>query len=392
MKGEILKKIAIEYGTPSFVFNMTQLDKRITKIKNILGKKIKLCYSVKANPFLLKSLEEKVEKIEVCSPGELLICKRLNILGEKIIYSGVNKGREDIEEAIRYDSGIYTIESKLQLKLLNEGAKKYNKKILVLIRLTSGNQFGVSKDELYSMIENRKKYENLEIVGLHYFAGTQRKKLEEQKRELIILREIYREIFQRYNVKLNKLEYGPGLSVPLFESENFDDTLFPLKELSPFLLDIASELELTIEMGRFYVTEVGYYLSKVVDIKSNQSINYAILDGGMNHLNYIGQVMGMKIPKIDIYNEKQISLEKDWCICGSLCTSSDVIIRKLKTKKIHIGDIVIFYNVGAYSVTEGIYLFLSRMMPRILLYDEKNGVKIVREIYDTSILNTPNLR
>ena len=387
MKEELLLKLGKEYDTPSFIFDVSALKKRMGQIKEIVGSEIHLCYSIKANPFLIPTILEVVEKLEVCSPGELLICERLNVPGEKIIYSGVNKTLDDIEEAVKNNSGIYTAESILHVKLLNKVGEKYSKKLSVLLRLNAGSQFGMSKEDLFHIIENRKKYSNIEIVGIHYFAGTQRKKVEKQKKELIMLKELYEEIFEKYKIKLQKLEYGPGLAVPIFEADNFDDTLQPIKELAEALKEVTTWAELTIEMGRFYVTEIGYYLTTVMDQKSNEGINYAILDGGMNHLNYFGQIMGMKEPVITHLKENR-SEEKDWCLCGSLCTTADVIVRKIKMNNLEKEDILAFHNVGAYSVTEGIYIFLSRMMPRIVLYDEKLGTKLVRDFYDSSILNT----
>ena len=389
MKEDLLLRLGQEYGTPSFIFDISHLKRRIDQIKEILGEKIHLCYSIKANPFLIPTMLENVEKLEVCSPGELLICERLNVPGEKIIYSGVNKTLNDIEEAVKNNSGIYTAESILHVDLLNQVGNKFSKKLLVLLRLNAGSQFGMSKEDLFFIIENKENYKNIEIVGIHFFAGTQRKKIDKQKKELAMLKELYKEIFEKYNLKLQKLEYGPGLSVPIFEVDNFDDTLQPMKELSETLKEVATWTELTIEMGRFYVTEIGYYLTTVMDQKSNEGINYAILDGGMNHLNYFGQIMGMKIPVIKHLKEKTINEnEKDWSLCGSLCTTADVVVRQVKMKSLKKDDVLAFCNVGAYSITEGIYLFLSRMMPRVILYDEKIGSKLVRDFYDSSILNT----
>ena len=49
-------------------------------------------------------------------------------------------------------------------------------------------------------------------------------------------------------------------------------------------------------MGRFFAASCGTYLTRVVDLKENDGTNYCILDGGINHLTYAGQVMGLKAP------------------------------------------------------------------------------------------------
>lgn len=396
-----LKKISCEYGTPSFVFDTVALKERMKTIKEIVGEKVHLCYSIKANPFLISTMLECVEKLEVCSPGELTICQMQKVPGEKIIYSGVNKTIVDINEAVEYDAGIYTAESVLQFELLNESAIAHGKVIPVLLRLNAGSQFGMSKEDFCYLVANREKYHGIHIAGIHYFAGTQRKKLSEQKNELLMLKEFIAELKADYDFVVEKLEYGPGLPVPYFTVDDFSDTLAPIKEIAPDLQAMAEVVEITIEMGRFYASECGYYLTRVMDQKANKGTNYAIVDGGMNHLTYLGQMMGMKVPIIKhfpmemecnydlgaVKEGAQTAEEQNWSLCGSLCTTADVIVRQAAFENLRVGDALVFANIGAYSVTEGIHLFLSRTMPRILLYHGEGNVQIARDFMETSQWN-----
>ena len=106
-----LRKIEDEYGTPAFLFDTEALKARVAAMKEILGEKVTLCYSIKANPFLIPAMTESLEKLEVCSPGELAICEALQVAPERIVYSGVNKMPDDIREAMDYQAGIFTAES-----------------------------------------------------------------------------------------------------------------------------------------------------------------------------------------------------------------------------------------------------------------------------------------
>ena len=402
MRDTELKEIAIQYGTPAFLFDTVALKERMSAIKTIVGENIHLCYSIKANPFLIPTMLECVEKLEVCSPGELSICKMQKVPGEKIIYSGVQKNAVDIKEAVEYEAGVYTAESVLQFELLNESAIEHGKVIPVLPRLTAGSQFGMSKEDLYYLVENRKQYKGIKIVGIHYFVGTQRKKLTEQKNELTMLKEVIADLKKNYDFTVEKLEYGPGLPVPYFSTEDFSDTLAPIKAIAEDLQSVAEMVDLTIEMGRFYVSECGYYLTKVMDQKFANATNYAIVDGGMNHLNYLGQMMGMKIPVIKHFEigtadeivfrgtgieELSIAEPVNWSLYGSLCTTADVIVKQIPFTNLQRGDVLAFANIGAYSVTEGIHLFLSRTMPRILLYHGEGKIQIARDFMETSHLN-----
>lgn len=82
---------------------------------------------------------------------------------------------------------------------------------------------------------------------------------------------------------------------------------------------------------------------------------------------------------------------KEWMMVGSLCTFNDVVARNFPVKDLQIGDYFIFHNIGAYSVTEGGYLFLSRDLPNIYFADEKNGIRLVRQGIPTHILSTPDM-
>ena len=77
-----------------------------------------------------------------------------------------------------------------------------------------------------------------------------------------------------------------------------------------------------------------------------------------------------------------------WNICGSLCTVNDVLVKQMPLKHAKIGDALVFERVGAYSVTEGIYLFLSRRMPRILFWSVKDGFTEARKATESYPINT----
>ncbi len=387
------RKIVKEYGTPSFVFDAQEVMDRVAAIRTLLDQKIGLVFSIKANSFLTEFLAPVVDYLEVCSPGELSLCKAYGIAGDKILYSGVNKGIVDITSAVEHKAAIYTAESIRHYHLLCEVAKEHGTRIPVILRLTSGNQFGMSRQDIESILAEwslDQENSSVDIIGLHYFAGTQRKKLAEQEQELGNLVTLIDELEEKYDVQFRHLEYGPGLPFPYYEGEDFSDTLAPLKALLPKMLEVADRIPLAIEMGRFLVSSCGYYLSQVADTKCDGNVRYAILDGGMHHLNYLGQMMGMKNPMLMHLPEEataETGLLEPWTVCGSLCTTADVIMRKRAFDNLQIGDTIVFCNCGAYTVTEGINLFLSRTMPNVLLVDESGDVHCLRPSMESYPIN-----
>ena len=391
MNTQKIIELAGKYGTPTYVFDEGMLKNRVRAIRQILGDGISLCYSIKANPFLIDAMLGEVQALEVCSPGELDICRELKVPGDRIIYSGVSKTEDDIKEAVEYGPKVYTAESLNQFKLLNEEGQRTGRKLPVILRLNAGSQFGMSKEDLLYAVDNRDKYPGIDIEGIHYFAGTQRKKTKEQISELRMLRELFDEIRNDHGLVLKKLEYGPGLAFPYFEGEDFSDTLNPLKEIKEELITTSKICELTIEMGRFFASECGCYITKITDKKSNDKTDYIIIDGGINHINYLGNVMGMKVPVIEHIKSGDNAEKTPYTICGSLCTTGDVPVRQTLLCAPETGDLLAFKNIGAYSVTEGLYLFLSRMMPAVVLLKEDGKDVPVRDRFKTSTVNTPRI-
>lgn len=394
MDKQQLAAAAREFGTPSFVFDTAALAARMREIKAIVGDSVHLCYSIKANPFLIPAMQGLVETLEVCSPGELEICQALHVDPGTILFSGVNKTAEDIERAM--DAGVvrFTAESPLHIRLLNEAALRRGRVYPVLLRLTAGSQFGMDESDLLDAIRQRERYPGLRLTGIHYFSGTQRAKLDkDQRKELAMLDGFMDGLAREDGFVCEQLEYGPGLYFPYFAHEDHSDTLAPIRALAPDLRAMAGRCHLTIEMGRFFASECGTYLTTVIDTKVNRGHRYAILDGGIHHVNYLGGTMGMRNPIITHIPgaEHADESEADWSLCGSLCTTADILVRSIALSGLAPQDVLAFHNIGAYSVTEGPALFLSRSLPRILLADER-GVRLVRDTIHSSAINQPNIK
>ena len=376
--------IVKKYGTPLYIYNIDELIKRVEYLKNKI-KPAKLVYAVKANTFIIKEIDKYVDKYEICSPGEFDICNKLNINYDKMVISGVNKDLKFIDRILsNYEIGRYTIESLEHYKILDKLSKKYNKKINVLIRLTSGNQFGVSEEDFIYVVKHHNK-DLMNICGIEYFSGTQKHSTKRIDREIEYVNEFVERLKNEFNFEISEIEYGPGLPVTYYQGDEFDEEEY-FKEVKSSLDKIKNHT-LLIESGRSVVATCGEYLTSVVDMKTNKTGNYVIVDGGINHLVYYGSTLAMKTPVFEILNKSDKEIV-NYNIYGSLCTTNDVLIKNVDINKLSIGDTFIFKKVGAYSSTEGISLFLSRDLPKIVLY--KSGkTKLVRDIICTSDINCP---
>lgn len=399
--------------TPYYVFDTDEFAKRAAMIRAALdckgGRRVPLCFSIKANPFLLHRLPEGLDHVEVCSPGELEICIALGVKPESIIYSGVMKEKCDIERAVSYGAGILTCESirhaalisEVMLECMSESVQEagfVEKKAHVILRLTSGNQFGMSLEDIEYIISHPDEFKGITVMGIHYYSGTQ-KSLRKINKDLEKIKSALTGLKEKYGFEPQLVEYGPGLYVEYFEDDWQEKEIQALDEAAEVLREFAEEYPLGIEMGRFLAASCGKYYTQVKDLKSTGDANYAILDGGIHHLNYFGQRMAMQVPPIKVYagevseNEGKNGVEltelpdTDYTLCGSLCTVADVLVREVKLKKLELGDVLEFGHCGAYSVTEAPALFLSRQLPAIYAYSKECGYECLREHIPAAEIN-----
>ena len=397
MQQDMFRTIASDYETPTYVFDMQTLAQRVDFIKKQLPKETKLCFAMKANPFMAGVLADMIDRLEVCSPGEYEICIREGIDPEKIVVSGVNKTHASMERILSYShgAGIYTIESELHYQILKQCAGKLNKRLKVLLRLSSGNQFGMDEPTLEQVLTSIQTDNIADIIGIHYYAGTQKKmsKLENELQQLEIYGTKLKELYHLSDIEL---EYGPGLMVSYFEDASpseltASDAKKQLETLNHLLSSMHAYGHISIELGRFLTSECGYYMTQIMDIKHTGKSGFIIVDGGIHQINYFGQMMGMKKPYMQLIKTDSKANRSEnagkWTICGSLCTVNDVLVRQVELDSFGIGDFLVFGRCGAYAVTEGMALFLSRELPQVLFIDLEGNIRILRKKTEINILN-----
>lgn len=421
--------IADKIGTPSYVFDLDVIRNRISYIKEKLnngvndGKdRISICYAMKANPFVVGMIDDSVDGYEVCSPGEFKICERAGADIGKVVLSGVYKDTEETSRIVsEYGSSIlYTAESENQFKLVNREAEKNGTVVDIILRVTTGNQFGMDESVLCRLIKDREQYKGLNIVGIQHFSGTQRHNMNIYREELEYCDSLIEKLASEYGFETRILEFGTGFFFEYFQDkpEQKAKTIAKGKSKAPFdeqdLLEGFGKLlsvmkyqgKVTLEIGRFIAASCGRYYTSVVDHKINNGKHFCITDGGMHQVNYFGQMMAMKLPYFrqfkkdgrtldagyasnyleDVSDEKKKDFERI-NLCGALCTINDNLVKDMPVFEAEEGDIFEFQNTGAYSMTETPALFLSRDIPRVWLYSRKQGLMLMRERFETNVLN-----
>ena len=375
--------------TAFYTFDLGRVRERVSYLRRLLGTEVALAYAVKANTFIIGGVLPYVERLEVCSPGEAAICEKLGVPPEKMVISGVYKTPGFIEESVLSTQGrIYTVESMAQFDLLRILSEKYQKRLPILLRLTNDSQFGINEEEIRGIIADRDKYPYLHILGIQFFSGTQKTSLKKLAREIRQLDGLLLALEEEYGYRAEELEYGTGFPVSYYDGESLDEEAL-ITGFREVLEGMTCRPKITLELGRSIAACCGKYYTHVVDKKRNKGQNYLLVDGGMHQLVYFGQYMGMKHPILSVCGKETEPSTDSWNICGSLCSMNDILAKQVPLPEIHIGDTLCFENAGAYCMTEGMALFLSREIPAVYLVTEDGKHVLVRKPFETADLNTP---
>ena len=403
-----MKYATDQYGTPLYVFDLDKLRRRVHDLREKIDTRIRICFAMKANPFLTRIMSGLTDRIEVCSMGEYRICGELGIEPENLLISGVLKERDDLHEILDHYRGrcSYTIESRRQFYQIVDWCDVNKESVDVFFRLTSGNQFGMDEETMEDILSLRSMFPYINIRGLHYFSGTQKKSMEKIRQELRELDLYCRALEEKLKFPIQELEYGPGIPVSYFTGQR-DQADEMIMQLNREVAAMKWKGRVTLEMGRALCAACGYYLTTVKDIKQNQKVNYCIVDGGIHQIHYDGQIRSMYQPIFHIYAKdlyetevthsdrwaqdsddmEETQTEHEWTICGSLCTANDVLVQNVKLDQLKIGSVLVFENVGAYAMTEGMSLFLSHDLPGVAFYGEEDGWRLLRGAKPTYLWN-----
>ena len=363
----------IGLATPFYCYDAERFQHKVEKLKSSLGETAKLCFSVKSNPWMVPSARRFFDFLEVCSMGEFQLCLECEVPLSMISVGGVAKSWDDCVRLVSMPPHRISVESVHQLELLNQAAAHANRSMNVLLRLTSGNQFGMPVDQIKQIFCDCSRYKNINLQGIHFYAGTQRKSLVEAEKMIAALTDAADSFPAR------EIEFGAGFGVPVFDGQSESEYEPYIRKIIDAIQNLSRLSNITMECGRFLTCEIGIYVTTVLDMKRNAGRDFLIVDGGIHHLCYYKQIGGRPVPYISTYPPAS-NARKKYTVCGSLCAASDILAKDALLPEIQIGDRLIFFGAGAYSMTEARSLFLSRDLPSVALLGEDGSVQVKKSL------------
>src|ERR1700736_1097304 len=136
-EGVSLAEAAEKFGTPAYLYSRAAITDAFRELdRGLAGVSHTLCFAMKANGNLsiLKHLAKLGSGFDIVSGGELEHLRRIGARGDRIVYSGVGKTREEIRDALQYPgtrrrgrSGIllFNVESEAEFDVLEHEAARH---------------------------------------------------------------------------------------------------------------------------------------------------------------------------------------------------------------------------------------------------------------------------
>ena len=355
-EGADLSVLEERYGTPSYIYSKKTIEENAKAyVNSFTNRKNLTCFAVKSlsNLSILKIIKDAGCGFDIVSGGELHRVLSIGADPKKVIFSGVGKTTNEIQQGINNGILSFNVESESELYRIEKIADDIESPAPISIRINpdidsgghdyittgrKGDKFGISDTrKIVDLCKHAHQSKNLRIVGLACHIGSQILDLEGFIKSADKIFELADEL-ANFDISLEFLDLGGGLGISY---EN---------EVPPSPLDLISCLEdkfknrrerLILEPGRSISANAGVLLTRVEYIKDN----FLIVDAAMNDL------LRPSLYKAhhDVCNvkDKKDNLKK-WNVVGPVCESSD-FLAKNASLDVHEDDLIVVKNAGAYG-------------------------------------------
>ena len=393
-------EIAAQVGTPFYLYSSATLLRHFQAFDDALSWGDHLvCYAMKAasNQAILKLLGAAGAGMDVVSAGEYLRAKAAGIPGERIVFSGVGKTKEEMRIALEGGIRQFNVESEPEMRDLSEVAMSLGTVAPITVRVNpdvdakthakiatgkSENKFGIPisrAKEVYAMAAS---LPGLKVVGIDVHIGSQLTELEPFGLAYDKVADLTQEL-RAEGHEITRLDLGGGLGIPYRQAN--ERPPLPM-EYGKLVQEKVGHLgvEVEIQPGRLIAGNAGIMVSKVIYVKDGEDRQFLILDGAMNDL--IRPAMYDAHHDIVPLNEPAAGTEyAPYDIVGPVCESGDTFAKGRDLPSMAQGDLVAFRSAGAYGAVMSSEYNSRPLIPEVLVQGDQFAVIRPRPTFDEMI-------
>lgn len=405
--GVAVKSIIAQYGSPVFVLSEKQIRRNYRSAYRAFSTrypKVQFAWSYKTNYLnaVCHIFHQEGSWAEVVSGFEYRKAIGNGVPGNKIIFNGPNKPKEDLLLAIENGSLIH-IDHFEELNLLinlSEGLV-VKPRVAIRINMDTGvyplwDRFGFNYEngEAWTALTKIVSSGELQLTGLHCHIGTYMLSTDAYGIAATKMCDLAMRCKSQLKQTIEYLDMGGG-----FPSTNtLKGAYLPGTDTVPSADDFAEVISTTIlnygfahddlpvlilESGRMLIDDAGYLLGSVVANKRlGDGKRAMVVDFGVNLL------------FTSFWYDHQISPAQDFtphvesmAVYGPLCMNIDVIRESVNLPLINPGEHVVVHKVGAYNMTQWMQFITQR--PAVVLIDKQQQTHIIRSSETLDYIEEP---
>lgn len=398
LDGVDLTALAGQVPTPFHAYSASYLRERIDALHDALeGLDFQVCYAVKANSniAILQLMADAGVGADIVSSGEMRRSLRAGISAKRIVFSGVGKSAEEINEAL--DAGIerFNVESEDELHLLQRLTAERDVIAHASVRVNpdvdaqthakistgkSENKFGVSIEEARRWFAASSLLTHVCLDGLHMHIGSQMLSVAPVRAAMQRVAALWRELAEAGH-GIACIDVGGGLGVCY--REGHDQPV----SVEDYARAIREELagfdgRILLEPGRWLVAEAGVLLTRVLRVKHGQSRYFLVVDAAMTEL--------IRPTLYDAWHEivpvtNEARPLRAYDVVGPVCETSDTFARDRELPQCVAGDLLMIKATGAYGAAMASGFNSRPLAAEVLLDEGRYAVVRRRQSFDDMI-------
>ncbi|HMT52944.1 MAG: diaminopimelate decarboxylase [Saprospiraceae bacterium] len=383
-----------KYGCPLYIYETAIMKNQYDRLTKAFAlPNLKINYACKAlnNLAVLKFFKSLGAGLDTVSIQEVRLGLMAGFTPNEIIYTPNCVSIEEITNAVELGVRI-NIDNLSILEQFGSLFPQYPVCVRINPHIMAGgnskisvghidSKFGISFHQT-PLIHRIVKANSMKIEGIHMHTGSDILDIEVFLQGAEILFQVAEEFKD-----LEYIDFGSGFKVPYKE----DDIQTDIEELgekitarfTQFCSNYGKNLTLMFEPGKFLVSQAGTFLVKVNVVKQTTSTVFAGVDSGLNHL--IRPMLYDSYHKI-VNISKTEGRSRIYTIVGYICETDTFGVNR-KLTEINEGDILAFYNAGAYCYTMSSN-YNSRFRPaEVLIHNGQDYLIRRRETMEDLISN-----
>ncbi len=388
-----IEKIAATVGTPFYLYSHATLTRHLNAFQDAFEKIDHLvCFSAKANTNLaiLKLFADRGCGLDIVSGGELYRGLQAGFAPERIVYSGVGKRVDEIDDALKAGILMFNLESIDELKLIDQRAGKLNQRARIAIRvnpdvdpkthpyISTGlkkNKFGINTEAAIEGYRLAARLAHIDIIGIDCHIGSQITDAAPFEDALQNVKSLMLRIKSETGIDIKYIDMGGGLGITYG-----DESPPSLEEYAKAFMQSLEDMSVTLilEPGRVLVGNAGILVTRALYNKDGQDKKFIIVDAGMNDL--LRPTLYGAFHAIEpVVRNKTSKTVAD--VVGPICESGDFLAVDRSLTEVNSGDLLAVMSTGAYGfVMSSNYCSRPRVAEVMVKKDQYQVVK-QRETY-----------